>query len=606
MDCIIAIEGGTTASRGGRFTSAATLVQEATAGPSNPAQYGLDESIDVILELAHKLVPSGGCDIVAAGVSGSSEPRFRNAIADALSQALDVKQVKVTNDVQALLAANAPDSPAILVIAGTGSSVLLQDSGLNCHLNGGRGPVIGDNGSAYSIAVAGLKAAAYQLDGGGPETALVQAIPTALGLENFRAVSGWIGTAQRHAIAGLARVVDEAASAMDGVARNCISDQADRLARQVQHAFFEHRMPPAAPVLTAGGVFEHSELFTTTFKESLRVYLPGSAPIVPQYRGIHAVARLALSNTASDAITVVEAENQSAVTPTEAQLDSLAPIDQLTPLGIVKLMHAEDERAVAAVGREAPAIAALVERAAQAVSSSGRIVYVGSGTSGRLGALDAAECPPTFGVSPDRVVALIAGGADALMRSIEGAEDDRDQGVIDLQNVTPVVGSKDVVIGISASGTAPYVHGALEAAKELGAVTAVISCNPRLETTADYRVVVNTGAEAVTGSTRLKAGTAAKLVLNMISTGAMALSGFVYNGQMVEMRPVNSKLRKRATAIVSKLANVDVARAEQLLADAKDRIALAVVMGKLNLDAEGAGRKLEQHGGTLRGVMDAE
>jgi N-acetylmuramic acid 6-phosphate etherase len=226
-------------------------------------------------------------------------------------------------------------------------------------------------------------------------------------------------------------------------------------------------------------------------------------------------------------------------------------------------LHAGDREAVRAVGRALGPLAALAEAAAGALGAGGRLIYVGAGTSGRLGALDASECPPTFGVDPSRVIALVAGGVRALSRAVEGAEDDAAAGRAGVARAR--VGAKDLVVGISASGRAPFVRAALGAARARGARTALLTSNPAARVAADHRVVLETGPELVAGSTRMKAGTAAKMALGLVSTAAFVRLGAVQGGRMVGLRATNAKLRDRAVRNVVALAGVSPRRARALL-----------------------------------------
>jgi len=218
--------------------------------------------------------------------------------------------------------------------------------------------------------------------------------------------------------------------------------------------------------------------------------------------------------------------------------------------------------------------------------------------------LDASECPPTFGVAPDRVAGIIAGGDQALRSSVEGCEDDRAQAEADINACQ--AGLKDLVVGITASGATPYVRAALEAAKRLGATTALLCCNPDCDSGADFVIAVDTGPEVLAGSTRLKAGTASKMVLNMISTGAMALIGQVYDGLMAGMRPANAKLRRRAERIVAQIAGVSETAAADTLAKADYSIATAIVMLRKRCDRDAARAALDKAGGVLRGALGNE
>lgn len=233
---------------------------------------------------------------------------------------------------------------------------------------------------------------------------------------------------------------------------------------------------------------------------------------------------------------------------------------------VVARLHAGDREAVAAVERALPSIARLAGLAAARLARGGRLVYAGAGTSGRLGALDAAECPPTFGVAPSRVLALVAGGRRALSRSVEGAEDDRAAATRAVARAR--VGRADVVVGISASGTTPFVLAALAAARRRGAATALVTSNPAARAAADVRVVLATGPEVIAGSTRMKAGTAAKMALGLVSSAAFVALGAVREGRMVALRPTNEKLRRRAVRTVAALSGVGGAAARRLLSAA--------------------------------------
>lgn len=256
--------------------------------------------------------------------------------------------------------------------------------------------------------------------------------------------------------------------------------------------------------------------------------------------------------------------NQS-VPETEQRSPYTTHIDQMATHEMLQVMNAENMMVPLAVERALDQIAPLVEHTAKKMAAGGRLFYVGAGTSGRLGVLDAAECPPTFGVSPETVVALIAGGPDAVFRANAGREDDAPQGEADLMAYEPT--ALDTVIGLSAAGGAAYVLGAMRAAKQAGAATACVCCNPGtpMEALADFPICVRTGPEAITGSTRLKAGSAQKMVLNLISTAVMIKLGKVYENYMVAFQPSNEKLRRRAVSILCGLTGCRPERAAQAL-----------------------------------------
>ncbi|HSN91400.1 MAG TPA: N-acetylmuramic acid 6-phosphate etherase [Anaeromyxobacteraceae bacterium] len=246
----------------------------------------------------------------------------------------------------------------------------------------------------------------------------------------------------------------------------------------------------------------------------------------------------------------------------------------LSPGRTLAILHTGHRDAVRAVGRALPALARLAEAAARSLAEGGRIVYVGAGTSGRLAALDAAECPPTFGVSPARVVAVVAGGARALRRAVEGAEDDAAAGAVALRRLRP--GRRDLVLGISASGTTPFVLAALGEARRAGARTGLLTSNPRARPPVHCRAVLATGPEMVAGSTRLKAGAAAKMALGLLSTAAFARLGAVRRGRLSALSATSAKLRRRAVGTVAELGGVTPARARRALQRAGWRVADAL------------------------------
>jgi N-acetylmuramic acid 6-phosphate etherase len=289
---------------------------------------------------------------------------------------------------------------------------------------------------------------------------------------------------------------------------------------------------------------------------------------------------------------------------TERRNPRTSAIDVASPQEIVELISAEDAGvpgAVATARAELAAVIALVEAAFRA---GGRLVYVGAGTSGRLGVLDAAECPPTFGTPPDMVIAVIAGGTPALVRSIEGAEDDVNAGISAMDERR--VRRDDVVVGIAASGTTPYVRAALGRAQALGARTVLVTCaDPPalLRETCDVVVFVPVGPEVVTGSTRLKAGTATKLVLNTISTGAMIRLGKTYGNLMVDLRAWNDKLVDRSRRIVMETTGLGRDEAGEVIARADGQVKRAIVMARRGVSADEADRLLAEHEGRLRSIV---
>ena len=276
-------------------------------------------------------------------------------------------------------------------------------------------------------------------------------------------------------------------------------------------------------------------------------------------------------------------------------------LDRMTPGGIAALMNREDRRAVAAVGRVRPQIAAAVKLVVAALHGDGRLFFVGAGTSGRLGVLEAAECPPTFGTPPRLVQAIIAGGRGSVFRSREGAEDDQ---AAARRAVRGRVRRGDVVVGVSASGVTPFVRAALAAARRRGAATVLVACNAEgargARSSTNIRIVPLTGAEVLAGSTRLKAGTATKLVLNTLTTAAMTGLGRVYGNRMIDLQPRSAKLYERALRLVADLGGVSRGRARAALKASRGRVRVAIVMAKSGGNAVEASRALAAAGGSLR------
>lgn len=278
-------------------------------------------------------------------------------------------------------------------------------------------------------------------------------------------------------------------------------------------------------------------------------------------------------------------------------------LDSLSTLEMVTKFNEQDATVAEAVRMTLPAVAKAVDAAALSLSQGGRLIYMGAGTSGRLGVLDASECPPTFGVPHGLVVGIIAGGPGALLKAVEGAEDDEDLGVRDLQALK--LTSRDMVVGLAASGRTPYVIGALRFARQTGCRTAAISCNPDSPVAHEAEIAISpvVGPEALTGSTRLKSGTAQKLVLNMISTGAMVKIGKVYQNLMVDMQATNVKLVDRACRMVCQATGCAAEEAEAALSQTDYAVKPAILMILSGITAPQALSRLEKHNGFLRAAL---
>ncbi|MFZ7186843.1 N-acetylmuramic acid 6-phosphate etherase [Avibacterium avium] len=295
--------------------------------------------------------------------------------------------------------------------------------------------------------------------------------------------------------------------------------------------------------------------------------------------------------------------NQLSQLSTEQRNPNSMNLDELSALEIVQLMNAEDKNVPLAIEKCLPQIAAAVEKIVQAFQQEGRLVYIGAGTSGRLGVLDASECPPTFGVSPEMVKGIIAGGERALRHPIEGAEDNPQSAVENLQEID--FNTKDILVGIAASGRTPYVLGGLDYAKSLGATTVAIASNANSPMTqvADIAITPVVGAEVLTGSSRLKSGTAQKLVLNMLTTASFVLMGKCYQNLMVDVQASNQKLVARAVRIVMQATDCTAEQAEQTLSAAHNNAKVAILMLLADLDYPSAVQLLHKNQGRLQGAL---
>lgn len=285
---------------------------------------------------------------------------------------------------------------------------------------------------------------------------------------------------------------------------------------------------------------------------------------------------------------------------TESRNEHSSKLDTLTPEQFVDVMNNEDQKVAQFIKEENHAIAQLITQVINGLNNGGRLIYMGAGTSGRLGVLDAAECVPTFGVTPDVVVGLIAGGPSAMTVAVEGAEDDESLGEQDLRDLN--INEHDTVIGIAASGRTPYVIGGLRYAQSINVPTGCVTCNKASEVGkhADYPVQVDVGPEVLTGSTRLKAGTAQKLILNMISTGAMVGIGKVYENLMIDVKPTNKKLKQRAVNMIQEVLQITDEDSVKLFKQSDEQVKVAIVMGMHGISKEEALERLKQAKGFVR------
>lgn len=594
---LLAIDAGGSHTRAGLYDSTGVLLAEAEGPGANPVAYGVEGAIEALTAACDAALARAGASTVraiAAGISGCGGGAAGAAIAKALCARFGAEEAFIGGDGWPTLYGTAGWRPAILVISGTGCTVFVHPGGGATFNIGGRGTLWGEDGGAYGLACAGLRAAGDAIDGLGPATTLIETLPAAAGCPSFDAFIRWGGPATKADVAALAQTVLAAAETGDGAARRCVEEQASILAGRIAAGLRKGALADDAPIVYSGSLIDKSSYFRSAVESKL-----GRGLIEPALRGHGAVAALFRAADRPET-TGLHYHHRSGGAQTASGAG--AALDTLDAAGIAETMHRADGEALAAVEAALPALAALIDRAAESISSGGRLVYIGAGTSGRLGVLDASECPPTFGIDADRVIGIIAGGEEALRHSVEGAEDDRAAGAAAIADLAPPLSAPDTVIGIAASGTTPYTLAALAEARRRGAYTALIACAPAAAD-ADRVVVLDTGPEALPGSTRLKAGTATKLALNMISTGAMARAGYVYKGRMNSMRPVNAKLRARAVRIVDETTGCGAETAQRLLTETAWSMPEAVVMAASGCSRDEARRRLAAAKGVLRDAL---
>ncbi len=527
--------------------------------------------------------------VVVAGMAGARTERDFNRIESLLRRFWKNAVCIATNDLETGLnsAADVDEKSArILVIAGTGACIYGRSpNGKTVKVNGW-GHLLGDKGSGYYIGITALQTILAEYDTNGKFPILGSRILRKLMLNEPDDLIDWVQKASKGEVASIANEVFSAAKDGDGIAKKVLSQALDSL---VQSAITcaTRLKEDSITFLLSGGLF-NQQIFVRGFSKRIKSNYPKAKIAV--IKGSGAVGAVKIARERLKILGLISGEVKAKqqdfvqpekgnewwrakipisqkLSPTELPHPALPELDRMPLEKAVELFLNEDGKIPAAIMPEKSKLAQVVNMVARAFKSGGRLVYVGAGTSGRLGVLDASECPPTFGVSPEQVQAIIAGGTRAIWESIEGAEDDYEAGAkaVKFRNI----GKKDVVIGIAASGKTPFVWGAIHSAKMASAKTVLICFNPYLkiqsESKPDIVISPETGPELLTGSTRLKAGTATKMMLNIITTLAMARSGRVKGNLMIDMKPSNAKLKDRAIRIVCQVTGIEPASAKEVL-----------------------------------------
>lgn len=618
---VLAVDLGKTSSRVAVVADGQVLHSARAAGTPGLAQPGgLAAALAVTVRLARELTTTvTAVGIGAAGAGAGSTAAAQLAVA--VRGALGAERVAVTNDAVTAHIGALGGGPGVVLIAGTGSAALAVGPDGACSIVDGAGWWLGDEGSGSWVGAEGLRAVLRAHDGRGPATSLYDAAARRFGGQGFGqfgAVRALAGQANPAAVAAsFGPDVAEAARAGDPVAADILARASAALVATTLAAVrsAQGSQGQAVPVALVGGLAEWGDVMLGPWRAALATAKePTRVVPAPAHAALLGAAVLAtrtdlpherLTHRCGPSAPVGESLAVDAVDrlPTEQVRPGLADLDTRTAADIVELMLAAEAAVPAALSAAATQLAAAVDLAVDRLADGGRLFYVGAGTPGRLAALDAAECPPTFGVPAGLVTAVLAGGNEAATSATEGAEDDHDAGLEDLAARRPT--ADDVVVGISASGRTPYVLGALAAAAKAGAATVAIVNNAGspIAAAADIAVEVLTGAEVVAGSTRLTAGTAQKVALNVLSTATMVRLGRTFGGWMVDVNPGNAKLRQRALRIVREAAGVDPEAARRALDAAAGEAPTALVSLLLGVGVEEARARLRAAGGRVRGAI---
>ncbi|HWL53939.1 MAG TPA: N-acetylmuramic acid 6-phosphate etherase [Chthoniobacteraceae bacterium] len=580
MKTILGIEGGGTKTEWIAYSIAEPGERAAPVAPRSgilpPSNLRLisDESLERLL----RVLPPEATDVgvfLAGCVTEGDHERLRALVRGVWPDAA----ILVGSDRESGFAAAFHGADGVAVIAGTGSAITGKCGDLTDNA-GGWGHLLGSAGSGYRLAMQALRQVLWSYDLTRRVTSPGEAILARLGLNRLEDLIAWAADAEKMAIARLAPVVFEAAKEGDRAMAAILDEGAATLAEGAA-AVARRLALPQADIRLQGGLFVHYPEYVGRFEERLAAFLPKANVAVCTVSGAEGAAWLAsrrnpptaplarpFARYAPPIAPALEVDTEELANAATEQVNPRsARLDELSNLELVDLFIAEEAHVAEALKAARDTLAEAIELVAGALRRGGRLFYVGAGTSGRLGTLDASEIPPTFGVDPRIVQAIMAGGATALYRSVEGAEDHPEAGGLAILDHRVQAG--DVVCGITASGRTPFVLGALHEARAALAHTVLLTCNPARKRHApawDIEIDLPTGPELLTGSTRLKAGSATKLALNLLSTGAMIRLGKVRGNLMSGVRVSNVKLRERAIRTVARTLRVTPAEAEALLA----------------------------------------
>lgn len=582
----IAADGGGTKTEFALFSREGQVLKRLALEGSNPNSSGFDAAVAVLDRGFSELEAAAGGAAIAgrfAGVSGAMTGGNDAKLAAALGGRHP--GVIVESDVMNVVYSAGIPSKCVAAIAGTGSAVFGYD-GTRLVRSGGWGYLLDDAGGGYDIGREALRLCLEADDDPAAEPLeLVRLVEKKLGGRALDNLASFYREGPSF-IASFAPLVLDAARRGDDLARRIVRKSAARLAELA--LAMRGRCDCGGKLVLSGGLVASQDVFLPMVEDALAGLLEVEVPTVPQICG---ACRRCLALCGEEpfaafcgvpvgdvrAAAGVVAEPAACPAPgTEARNQRSRHIDKMDTIAMLRLVNDENRRSVEAVGGALGAIARAVEIVADAFRHGGRLIYAGAGTSGRLAVQDASECPPTYGVDYNTVVANIAGGEGAVFHAVEQVEDSAEAGRADL--LARGLAARDVVMGVSASGNAAYVVSALQCAKEAGCRTIALSSNKscRIAEVADVAIFTDTGAEVVTGSTRMKAGNAQKMVMNMVTTCAMVMTGKVYENMMVNLRPTNAKLLRRMVGIVSEITGRDAEESRRLLESAGFSIRKAI------------------------------
>jgi N-acetylmuramic acid 6-phosphate etherase len=584
---ILGVEGGGTKTAWALVEREADELRILDQGKLPPSNFRLTppERLRAIFSVLPKKIDRAGIFLAGCG-PGEDQQSLLRLCAEIWPSA----KIVVGNDRESGLAAALGPADGIVVNAGSGSSVTGR-RGDRIERAGGWGHILGDAGGAYFLVIQALRLILREYDLHRGEVQFATKILRALSLNNLDELVRWAQTADKMEIALLAPVVFEAAANGDTHVIEILEEGARVLCEYTEAVASRLRLL-APKIVLLGGLFYRDSIYTHTFRRRLKKNLPDArvtnAERAPELGAAWLAAEIGELKPISQKIVDEKIDNLAAAL-TEQRNPRSADLERMSAREIAELFVDEEKAVGEALRRTLVDLARAIEIVSAALRKGGRLFYVGAGSSGRIGVLDASEIPPTFGASAELVQGIIAGGATALSRGVEGAEDEESAGALAMDERG--VKDADVVVGITASGGTPFVLGGLKRAKSLGAKTILLTCNPPVvagvapaaastaasTVATDLAIHLAVGPEILTGSTRLKAGTATKVALNLISTGAMILLGKVRGNLMIDLHASSTKLRDRATRLVAEL---------------------------LQCDYESARRQLETHGWNLRAAVD--